>query len=397
MKLRHPALVAFVVGSVLAITAMSPAQASGEPGTVETDPATSTSTSFSPAASTVDPGVLLVRSYTGSLNWSIDGQSSISGATGVLEVEKPAGSTVLAAYLMVAAFNLFDPSDLSTFRLGGVAPTFTDDVRESSGNFRNYFADVTTIVAPVVNAAAPGVTTISVDEGSRFMAIEGSALVVIFDDPAIARSSIALYFGVSIAPGANPVADTYSLAFDPLTLAQTQDVRLSIGSAYSFGSNQNSTVTVNGQTLTQQAGHVDDCDEFVPGDEDFANWVCFDSSLITVGGVGDSLTNPTIGGPWTTTADDELYSLSPFVQVGDTTLDVETLAVNLDNIFFAGIFMNGVQVVGATQIGADDDALAATGPAPLGSAGAIGMLAVVLGMIAVLVARARSRRRVATI
>lgn len=397
MKRRHPALVAFVVGIVLAITAMSPAHASGEPGTVESDPATSESTAFSPAASTVDPGVLLTRSYTGSLNWSIDGQSSITGATGVLEVEKPAGSTVLAAYLMVAGFNLFDPSDLSSFRLGGVAPTFTDDVRETNSNFRNYFADVTTIVAPVVNAAAPGLTTISVDEGTNYVAIEGSALVVIFDDPAIERSSIALYFGVSVAPGAVAVADTYSLAFDPLTLAQTQDVRLSIGSAYSFGSNQNSTVTVNGQTLTEQAGHVDDCDQFVPGEEAFANWVCYDSSLITVGGVGDSLTNPTIAGPWTTTADDELYSLSPFVQVGDTTLEVESLAVNADNIFFAGIFMNGVEVVGATQIGADGDTLAATGLAPNGSALAMGMLAVVLGMGALMVARARSRRSAATI
>ncbi len=341
------------------------------------------------AASVNDGGLQLVRSYTGNLSWSIDGLGSNSG-TGTLQIEKPAGGSVVAAFLMVAA-NLFTgdvgSADLADFRLDGSVPSFTDDASDTVTRFRNFFADVTTIVAPTVNAAPAGVVSVAVDEGAFAANVDGSALVVIFQDPAISVSSVALFFGTS-----NTIDSQFELAFSALTAPQTQDVRLSVGSAYSAFAAQNTVITVNGQTLTEQAGNFDDCDEYVPGDEDFLNWTCADGSLVTAGGVGDSLTNPVIGLPWTTTSDDELYSLTPFVAVGDTAITVDTSnASNDDNLFFAAFYLEAVALPGAIPIGrASGPTLPATGPSGLAPIGGAAGVVLVVGLVSLGVSRRRA-------
>lgn len=290
--------------------------------------------------SVVDGGLRQMVSYAGNLSWSIDGTGISAGSTGTIDVEKPADSYVIAAYLIAA--NGFSsvprPTDIT---LAGQPVTFTHEAMQ--GMFHNHFGDVTAIVQPIVDAAPAGILQVAVDEGSAASSIEGTVLVVIFQDPAVELASISLYFGAS-----DPTGDTFTLGFDPLVEAQLSDVRMSVGSAFSYGPGQTSTITLtaNDQTLSSIAGHFDDCDAFVPGAAD--GWTCDNGSLLTVGGVGDDLDNPVEGAEWTVDADDELYSLSPFLSVGDTEIALETLNASADdNIFMAAFYLREVALDGA--------------------------------------------------
>lgn len=309
---------------------------------------------------------------------------------GDFTIEKPEGAVVVAAYLVMATFDYMALSDFSDYTLAGVQPTFTDSAVETQAvGFQNFFADVTNIVAPIVDAGPVGSQTMTVVEGDSGNAIEGSALIVIFDDPAVTVSSIAFYFGTSATTG-----DEFVLNFAPLTQSQTEDLRLAIGDAYSFGEAQNTTINVNGQTLTESAGHFDDCTEFVPGSEPPASWTCDNGGLITVGGVGDDLTNPVLGGLWTTITDDELYSLTPFVSVGDTELRVATFNPSQnDNVFMAAFYLDEVELDGATRL-ARPPVLAATGvDASAASFAALALLSVLIGAVVLAVSKRPRKSR----
>ena len=66
-------------------------------------------------------------------------------------------------------------------------------------------------------------------------------------------------------------------------------------------------------------------------------------ALITAGGVGDTNANPPNPNQIANSNpryDDELYNLSPFVNTGDTNINVATRnPSNDDNVFFAGFFI----------------------------------------------------------
>ena len=81
--------------------------------------------------------------------------------------------------------------------------------------------------------------------------------------------------------------------------------------------------------MTSAAGNFDD------GQND-------DGALVTVGGVGDSTANPSDPFDSTTTNDDELYTLSPFLANGDTQITLETAnPSDDDSIFVAVIYVSG--------------------------------------------------------
>lgn len=350
------------------------------PGTTSSDVV-----SISSSAAAVNGGLQRVRLYSGSLSWSVDGLGINEGSRGNLQVEKPAGAAVAAAFLMTAGSSPHaNPTDIT---LGGSAVSFSLEAGEtvSDFGFTNFFADVTSIVKPLVDPQS-GTINIEVNEGAFADQIEGTSLVVVFDDPAVSLSSIAIYFGTS-----DPAGDTFTMAFNALAQPQTQDLRMSIGSAYSYGSDQNTRVLVNGQILSEYAGHFDDCDVFVAGEENEDNWVCNDRSLLTVGGVGDSLENPamSVGGAWSTVADDELYSLAPFVTVGDTEITVVTSNASADdNIFMTVFYLDEIEIAGAERISAT---LAHTGPAQSGWLFGAGAALLVLGMALAVASRRRAQ------
>ena len=142
----------------------------------------------------------------------------------------------------------------------------------------NAWADVTSIVKPVVDAAAPGIVNLDVVET---IYLDGSILAVIFDDPnqTVTNTAI-LLFGAQKITG-----DTFNIGLaEPLDKTDPNlvlDFSLGISFGYqgiNYGT-QRSEVDVNGKRITSSAGGQDDGYDGNGG-------------LITVGGIGDSNANP---------------------------------------------------------------------------------------------------------
>jgi hypothetical protein len=194
--------------------------------------------------------------------------------------------------------------------------------------------DVTAIVKPVGDAAAPGLVVFTIAENPTNN-YDGCILKVIWDDPTTTTNSILVYFGAQETAG-----DTFVINFaQPLDASSfTAPLEFSLG--ISFGAQgcapgQFSLVDVNTVRLTSSAGGEDDGS-------------CTNGALITVGGTGDSTTNPPPLAPPTAVPsipDDELYDLRPFLSVGDTSMTVFTQnPSNNDNIFIANFFLRNVFV-----------------------------------------------------
>ncbi len=272
---------------------------------------------------------------TGPIFVSVDGEGNNATSGGVLQVSKPPGATVHAAYLFAAGipFRDIEGGDIS---LLGTPVSWDRDVVNDSGvwEFNNVYADVTDIVDGVIDDSGSGLIPISVTEVDT-TTIDGTILVVIFDDPGqTSERSAILLFG-----GQDPAGDSFVINLtDPIDLSGPGAIA-DMGLGISFGCQgsddcvggpdaQVSEVDVNGEDLTCAAGGGDD-----------ASSGGGDGTHVTVGGIGDSNDNPSPpcappgGDP---RADDELYSLLPFIDDGDTSISVDTINPSGDdNIFFA--------------------------------------------------------------
>jgi len=296
-----------------------------------------------PQSVTALSGVVTV---SGMINYSIDGAGYLT-ACGNLRANKPAGATVRNAYLLAATTG-FSGATIANgdITLNGTGVTFSQSTPNAIGS-TNYFGDVTAIVKPVVDAAAAGIVNLAVCEGVNTDNIEGEILVVIFDDPAqTMTNTFILLFGAQ-----NTGGDTFNVTTSPLNPAN--DIDFSLGISFGFqGTDQASTVSVNGTKLTSAAGGQDDAQPLASAD---------DGSLMTVGGIGDSNTNPAdpnAGPNGDPRFDDELYNLAPFVTLGATSVTVDTLnASGDDNIMFAGFFFRGATATlpGAFDVCLQDD------------------------------------------
>lgn len=331
----------------------------------------------------------------GAYSWSIDGLGTNDG-TGNIQVSKPAGATVHKAYFMAAQVQESSKPTLgspSAVLLNSQAVTF--DLESLDGgwgsSFNNYFADVTSLVQTTLDAASTGTSDIAVDEGG--LEIEGTALAVIWNDPAVDTASIVFEFGNS-----DPAGDNFSLYFPALTTPQLEDLQMSVGVSFSYQMNdetyvsgsanpaedtQKSDLTVNGSVLSDVTGGFDDCFVADQDTDPTLHWNCEDGGLFSIGGVGDSSTNPTLptSGVLGDQPDDELYSVSPFVNVGSTQIEVQTRnATNDDNIFFVAFNLKHVTLTDAPTLpntGID----AVTSGALAGSAGIAGLLGALVVMM----------------
>lgn len=301
-----------------------------------------------PATTTwTDAGLREMVRMSGPISVSIDG-AGFQTQTGTIDVDKPANSTVIAAYLVSSVWgNLNTPP---VVKLGGSSVSFTHLAKDDVGStFRNHFADVTNIVKPIIDAAPTGITQLTLDEGitdsptagtpgtSR---VDGESLIVIFDDPAKPVSTVMIMFGFSNSSG-----DSFTFNFDPLINLSMQKPVLSLGISFSNQSadrTQHSEITVttssnvSTQTVSVTAG---DCDDGL---------ACSTGSMITVGGIGDSLDLPANS----SADDDELYGLTSFLAAGDTSLTVNTRNPTADdNLFQSVLYFEGVAVTGAPSVG----------------------------------------------
>jgi hypothetical protein len=291
---------------------------------------------------------------TGRLYASLDGLGTSSG-TGTIQVDKPsAGAKVVGAYLTVA--NLWGSTTTPTgYQLAGQNVTFTHTA--SNSNSKNYLADVTSLIKTSVDSASAGNIDISVDEGANNNSIDGSSLLVIFDDPDSLWGSLIFMFGV-----ADPSGDTFGAAFPALGANELNGHWMSLAISFGFqatnlGQSSEISITTSANAtpayLTKVAGGSDDGEA--------AN-----GALVTIGGIGDSTAN----NPGTSTTfvspertDDELYSLDQYLLAGDTELTLSTInPSNNDNIWQAVFFLSRVQVANAVVV--DDPQVTASIGAP---------------------------------
>lgn len=275
---------------------------------------------------------------TGFFTLSVDGSGSNS-ATQNVRVQKPnASATVNKAFLLAASTgfgNFTIPNGALT--LNGTGVTWNSTV-PSSISSRNHRADVTSIVKPIVDAAAAGTVNLTIGEAGNTGAIDGEALAVVFDDPTVTSArTIIMLFGAQLTTG-----DTFSITLaqpiDPAAPGALADMGLGISFSYQTnGTQQFSQINVNGQRLTTSAGGEDDGN------------LTSNGSLITVGGIGDTNANPANPNatPTNPRSDDELYSLLPLITAQTTAISVQTLnPSNDDNIFFAYFNLSGAAIVG---------------------------------------------------
>jgi hypothetical protein len=277
---------------------------------------------------------------SGRLFISADGGGSTASSYTV-QVQKPNGSaTVRQAFLMAASVgfkNYVIPNGITGIRLNSTGITWTK-ILPSAISSANQEADVTSIVKPIVDGAAAGRISFTLTEG-RSDLIDGVALAVVFDDPSQTQdSTVSLLFGAQ-----STVGDTFSVNLASPIQTNAPGARFTMGLGISFGAQsscapneQYSHIDVNGIRLTSAAGGEDDGS-------------CVDGALVTVGGLDDSLNNPAdrFAGPdGNPRADDELYSLLPFINSSTTKVNVTTFnPSNDDNIFFAYFQITGKAVI----------------------------------------------------
>jgi hypothetical protein len=274
---------------------------------------------------------------TGKVSLSVDGLGTNS-ASGIIQVQKPAGATVRGAY-MAAATTGFSGRVLNNndIRIDGVGVVWSIQT-PSSISSSNHWANVTALVKTKIDGAPAGRVNFTISEVSPG-GIDGEILAVIFDDPNQATdNTVALLFGAQAVGG-----DTFALGLaDPIdksdpALALQMGLGIGFGFQTAFNGTQRSTVDVNGVRLSSSAGGQDDGDSV-------------NGALLTVGGLDDSPANPadpfavhTANG---TRTDDELYDLAPLVSNGATTISVFTTNPSTDdNIFFASFFLRSTTAV----------------------------------------------------
>jgi hypothetical protein len=281
----------------------------------------------------------VVNEY-GQISLSIDAIGTLS-TTGTIKVEKPLGGTVRKAFLLSATTG-YRQVRLNTgdVKLQGNSVVWNREIPSSIASY-NYWADVTNIVKPVVDAALPGLVNLTITEANT-LDIDGEILVVIFNDPNQAtNNTILLYFGAQNVDG-----DTFVIELGTPIDKSDPNLVLDFSLGISFGyqtssvTHQYSTVDVNGVRLTTSAG----------GQDDGANG---NGALITVGGIGDNNSNPAnpYALPTHARSDDELYDLKPFANSGDTSITIDTHNPSADdNVFFAALFLGATRNVGIIDV-----------------------------------------------
>lgn len=269
------------------------------------------------------------QTFTGNVGYSSDGFGSASQA-GVISASVPVGSTVLGAYLYTSTYGQIGLSGIGSTLNGttvsyGALPAHTAGFALQAGR-----ADVTSIVAPIINGGAGGIYDFRITEASS--AQDGEALVVVYSNAALGIATFAILDGFSASAG-----DTSTVNFaTPLnTLAPGFFAQMFIGDGFSFGNDtntvQSSTISVNGTVITNRAGGYDDGEGR-------------DGGLITVGGFDDPFS------PYLPlySQDHEKYDLAPYVADGSSSIVVNTNNPSSDdNIFLAGFYVSGIAGVNA--------------------------------------------------
>jgi len=272
------------------------------------------------------------------------GYSTDGGYPGsVVRAEVPAGSTVQQAYLYGTYESGTTPltAPLRTIDFDGTTVEMTE-IEDDNGYLPSTRADVTAQVAAKVGEGG-GITSFGIDSdpSAGSTAFQGAALVVIYSNPSSPVESIVVLDGAAASAG-----DTATVHFTPAlnTSAPGFSSTMAIGDGFSYQSPgkthqcgpeaQDSLIEIDEQPLTSCAGGSDDGS---------AN----NRYLITVGGIGDSPSNPSNPLTHSEGTEDELYELTPFLHNGDTQMTIDTANPSgNDDLFLAVIAITANASVG---------------------------------------------------
>lgn len=279
----------------------------------------------SPASATLN----VFQTYVGSYGLSTDGAGSVSQDSYLLSASVPAGATVTSAYLYESNYDYFRGTAPLGVLFAGSAVSFGPTVSNTTACCGLYSAraDVTNMVASLINGGPGGVYSFPVheaDTGGQFdlNGTDGTALVVVYQLSSLPTQTVAILDGFADVTG-----DTATLNFgsplDPTMPGFHAEMDLGIGFS---ATGDASTVTVNGTTITQNAGNWDD--GYVPDGAQNGN-------LITVGGFDDPFSPflPSYAN------DHERYDIAPFISQGATSINVQTVNPSGDDNIFLATFL----------------------------------------------------------
>jgi len=276
------------------------------------------------AAQAAHASLVPFQIYVGNVGVSTNGWGNASASSGTISASVPVGATVVAAYLYSAYYD-DNGGNAVAATLNGNAVAFGPKVPNATDccSLGSARADVTSIVAPVINGGPGGVYDFTVGEGNTSTQ-DGEGLVVVYSLSSLPISTVGILDGFS-AVGGDTATMTFANPLDPTQSGFFAEMFL--GDGFSCCS-QSSTVKVDGITITTNAGNRDDSTD------------SFDvnGGLITVGGFDDP-----ISGFLPSYADDhEHYSLTPEITKGDTSIVVNTNnPTSDDNIFLAVFHVTG--------------------------------------------------------
>jgi hypothetical protein len=272
------------------------------------------------AAGSAHAALTTFQSFVGNYGVSSDGWGSTT-QQGTIQAFVPAGATVVGAYLYTSTFNFGSPFSPGG-TLNGTAVNYAANLGTipppACCSLTAYRADVTSIVKPVIDGGAGGVYNFGITETDARQ--DGSALVVVYELASLGVSTVAILDGFSRVDG-ETTSFNFAQPLDPTAPDFHAEMRLGIG--FSCCS-QASTVTVNGTTITENAGNNDDND-----DGSLAN-----GNLITVGGDNDAF-SPFLP---SYAQDKERYNLVPYIGLGDTSINIRTANASRDDNIFLAIF-----------------------------------------------------------
>lgn len=267
----------------------------------------------------------------GKVIWSADGVGKNQFSSGTITIEKPSGgATVRKAVLAAATEPGAGTIPNGTMTIDGAAVAWDQTVPGAIGTV-NHWADVTGMLTAKLSAAGAGPIDFTISEGDMSDGIDGSALIVVWEDAAIVGNfSVIVLFGAQ-----DPDGDTFRVFMDdPFTSSGFAEMSLGI----SHGCNRSSRcnpdaetqfilVDIDGQRLTSSAGGMNDGFDV-------------DGMLFTIGGFGDSNTNPP---PFASPSlgndpDDEYYNITSFITPGSTFFDVFSQNPSDDDNLFLALF-----------------------------------------------------------
>ncbi len=277
-------------------------------------------------------GLQQVYSSTGHYTLSADGIGSAASSMNV-RVNKPTATATVQYALLISTITGSAVGN-GCVSLAGTSLNW-DGSASTPYPFNNQWVDVTSIVAAQVNSLGAGQTTLAITECNSG-AIDGEALLVVFNDVTATEKTIIIMCGAMNSAG-DDFSVTLAEPIDPAAPSALLDMGIGIGFSYqNGGGGQVSQVSVNGTRITSSAG----------GEDDGAS---ANGALITVGGIGDSHDNPAnpFAGTTNPRSDDELYNILPFIT--NTTTNLTLTSYNPsgdDNIFLAYFALSGAAIIG---------------------------------------------------